>query len=156
MHFWALPFSHYLFYSLLILLLYLLLQTRPNQPTNQLTIPSLTSTDVENCNVVKTTGSTSETSNIKNIRNIKKSRIRKNKCRKSEMGKSEYQNIIYLQENAISGQWNQPNSMKWLFGSFKNAILCLLNTLSWTMTTSKCWETFCTIMLRNIKSIQQT
>ena len=27
----ALPFSHYLFYSLLILLLYLLLQTRPNQ-----------------------------------------------------------------------------------------------------------------------------
>ena len=111
---------------------------------------------LRNCNVVKTTGSTSETSNIKNIRTIKKSRIRNNKCRKSEMGKSEYQNIIYLQENAISGQSNQPNSMKWLFGSFKNAILCVLNDLSWTMTTSKCWETFCTIMICNIKSIQQT
>ena len=83
-----------------------------------------------NCNVVKTTGSTSETSNIKNIRNIKKSRIRNNKCRKSEMEKSEYQNIIYVQENAISGQSNQPNSMKWLFGSSKNAILCVLNDLS--------------------------
>ena len=87
-------------------------------------------TEVENCNVVKTTGSTSETSNIKNIRNIRKWRIRNNKCRKSEMEKSEYQNIIYVQENAISGQSNQPHSMKWLFGSFKNAILCVLNDLS--------------------------
>ena len=101
-----------------------------DRPTDQPQIRSLTSTDVENCNVVKTTGSTSETSNNKNIRNIKKSRIRNKKCRKSEMGKSEYQNIIYLQENAISGQSNQPNSMKWLFGSFKNAILCVLNDLS--------------------------
>ena len=54
------------------------------------------------------------------------------------MGKSEYQNIIYLQENAISGQSNQPNSMKWLFGPFKNAILCFLNDHSQPENIAKC------------------
>ena len=55
-----------------------------DQPTNQRTITTLTSTDVENCNVLK---------DLLNVRNIKKSRIRNKKFRKSEIGKSEYQKI---------------------------------------------------------------
>ena len=55
-------------------------QLLPNYPT----IKTLTSTDVENCNVLK---------DLLNVRNIKKSRIRNNKFRKSEIGKSEYQKI---------------------------------------------------------------
>ena len=44
----------------------------------------------------------------------------------------------------------------WHFGSFKNAFLTLLNNPSWAIKAPKRWNSFSSIIISNIKSIQQT
>ena len=62
---------------------------------------------------------------------------------------------------AISSRSNRPNSRKWpktvfwLIGSLKNALLWFLNDPSWPGNVAESWKTFSTIMICNIKSIQQ-
>ena len=65
---------------------------------------------------------------------------------------------LFLSSWAISSRSKRPKSRKphfWLFGSFKNAFLICLNDPSWPGNVAECWKTFSTIMICNIKSIQQ-
>ena len=69
---------------------------------------------------------------------------------------------FHLQKYAISGQSNQPNSINGQkpslcrFGSFKNAILSVLNDPSQPGNCAKCWKPFSSITICSIKSIPQT
>ena len=51
---------------------------------------------------------------------------------------------------------NVQKPLFWHFGSFKNAFLRFLNDPSWPGNVAKRWKTFTTIIICNIKSIQQT
>ena len=54
---------------------------------------------------------------------------------------------------------SQDNGQKphfWHFRSFKNAFLRLLNDPSWPGSVAKWWNTYSSIIICNIKSIQQT
>ena len=69
---------------------------------------------------------------------------------------------FHLQKYAISGQSNKPNSINGQkpslcrFGSFKNAILSVLNDPSQPGNCAKCWKPFSSITICSIKSIPQT
>ena len=51
---------------------------------------------------------------------------------------------------------NGQKPLFWLFGSFKNAFLWLLNDPSPPGNLAESWKTFSTITICNIKSIQET
>ena len=53
-------------------------------------------------------------------------------------------------------QENGQKPLFWLFGSFKNAFLWLLNDPSRPGNLTESWKTFNTITICNIKSIQET
>ena len=67
-----------------------------------------------------------------------------------------YHNMQYQVDPTDQTPENGRKSLFWLFGSFKNAILCILNDPSWPGNIAESWKTFSTMRICNIKSIQQT
>ena len=69
------------------------------------------------------------------------------------------ENHLVLSWYEISSRSKRPKSRNilfWHFGSFKNTFYRLLNDPSWPSSVGKCWNTFSTIIICNIKSIQKT
>ena len=67
-----------------------------------------------------------------------------------------YHNMQYQVDPTDQSPENGQKPLFWLFGSFKNAFLWHLNDPSWPGNVAECWNSFSTILMCNIKSIQQT
>ena len=79
-------------------------------------------------------------------------------CHHGKMFKNifHYHHLQY-QTIQTSQTWsNGQNAHFWPFGSFKNAFLWSLNDFTWPGNIVEGWQTFSTITICNIKSIQQT
>ena len=68
---------------------------------------------------------------------------------------------LYQSEYAVSNEYNQPNSMKWSKTSFWLFLPYIMLIMHNQLTMHdpkpfKCWKTFCTTIIWNIKSIPST
>ena len=67
-----------------------------------------------------------------------------------------HHNMQYQVDPTDQSPENSPKPLFWRFGSFKNVFLRFLNDPSWPGNVAQRWKTFTTIIICNIKSIQQT